>query len=116
MAEPMTVMTGLLATAAHHEVAHFFNYGPFELTYFTESPFLGRSGLVGHVFFVPIGSIVARPKFPKLPGEVLVMQMQPVVFGQFALHDLIVVNDRVGNFSVGEGQGYGIVPRLFGFG
>ena len=38
--------------------------------------------------------------------------MQPVIFGEFIAHDFVIKDDIIGYFSIGEYQGYRIVPRL----
>lgn len=43
------------------------------------------------------------------------VEVQPVVFWQFAFDDLLIIDDGVGDFGVGEHQGHGIVPRQFVF-
>ena len=44
------------------------------------------------------------------------VQVQPIVLRQLSRQDLFVVDNVVRNFSVGQHQGHGIVPRLFAVG
>ena len=68
------------------------------------------------VFHVPGGVPVGAVEFAVLPGEVLVVEVQPLVLGQVTPQDFPVVNAVVGNFGVGENQGDGVVPGLLAVG
>jgi hypothetical protein len=50
-------------------------------------------------------------KLVELPGEVLVVQMQPVVFAQIAALDFVIVYGRVFDPGILEREGDGVVPR-----
>ena len=99
--------------STHHEVAYLVHHGQFQLAHLAESQFLGGGLLGTHVFDVPLRVAVVAPELAVLAGEVLVVQVEPVVFGQDARHDLLVVDHVVGNFGVGEHEGHGVVPRQF---
>ncbi len=57
-------------------------------------------------------SIIAV-KLAELACEILVMEMKPIVLRKFSLHDLLVVDDIIGDLGIGQGQGHRIVPRVF---
>ena len=43
------------------------------------------------------------------------VQVEPIVVNELALHDLRVIHDIVGNLRVGQHQGHGIVPGQLAF-
>ena len=54
---------------------------------------------------------IGQVELVQLPGEVLVVQMQPVVLRQIAVLDLVVVDRRVLDAGVLERERDGVVPR-----
>ena len=48
----------------------------------------------------------------ELPGEILVMQVQPVELREVSLLHLLVVDRRIVDAGVLEGERHGVVPRL----
>ena len=107
---------GKEVAASCHEIADAFGYSEFHLRHFCESQLRGAFLIFAHIVLIPFGIAVIRPEFTILAGEVLVVEVQPVVFGKFTFDDLFVINHSVGYLGVGEHKGDGIVPRKFVFG
>ena len=61
---------------------------------------------------VPRLSAVIGVKLAEHPGEILVVQVQPVVLRQFALQHFRIIHHIIRDFSVGEYQRNSIVPGL----
>src|SRR5688572_2624986 len=52
----------------------------------------------------------AEIQLVELPGEIFVMQVQPVVLREIARDDLVIPDRRVFDASILQGQRHGIVP------
>jgi len=76
----------------------------------------GKCGSFGLVFLglIPCRIAVGKIEPTELPGEILMVQVQPIVHGQFAVQYFGIVHFLVGYFRIGQRHGYRIVPRLFG--
>ena len=102
--------------AAHDKVADFLGHGEFELADFAEAQPVGRSFLQADILDIPLLRAVGAPELAILAGEVLVVEVEPVVGGQDAGDNLVVVDHVVGHLGIGEDEGDGVVPREFVFG
>ena len=83
-------------------------------------PMLSRAELLGQMMRnyacpIAISGTHGKTTTSSMAGEILMVEVQPVVFWQFAFDDLLIIDDGVGDFGVGEHQGHGIVPRQFVF-
>ena len=65
-----------------------------------------------HLRLVPGGAGERRIEFPVLPGEVLVVQVEPVVVGELPGEDLVVPEPVVFDLRVVECQRDGVIPGL----
>ena len=77
--------------AARHKVADAFGHGQFHLGDLGVPQLRGTLLLLLDILLIPGGVPVVSPEFPVLAGEILVVKVQPVVFGQFPFDDFIIV-------------------------
>ena len=99
-------------TATQDKIADRSGHFTLHLTHFLEAHELGGGALAFYLRLVPRRAAVGLVELPVLSCEILVVQVQPIVLGQLARQDLLVVNHVVRDFSVGQHQGHRVVPRL----
>ena len=86
------------------------DHGQLQLAHLLESQPGGGGLLRAHVLDIPLLVAVVAPEFAILPGEILVVQVEPVVAGQYPGHHLVVIYHVVGDVGIGEHQRHRIVP------
>ena len=71
----------------------------------------GGHRLVGaHIVLIPGHVPVGTVQLAILPGEILVVQMQPVIIAQFAFQHLVIPHAVVIHLGVFQGEGHGVIP------
>ena len=91
----------------------FFGDSQFELRNLLEPMLMGDLFGEALVFAVPFLGMVAGVELAVLAGKVFVVEVEPIVFGEFIGQHFVVVNFVERDFGIGEHQGDGVVPRLY---
>ena len=99
-------------TATCHELSNPFCYCQFTLRDFRKTERFRQSFAAFLVLPIPRCVGITAVKFAVLTRKIFVMQVQPVIQGEFSFQNFAVINDFVGNFGIRQDHRYGIVPRL----
>jgi hypothetical protein len=67
---------------------------------------------MAHLLLVPQGALVRAVELAVLAGEILVVQMKPVIILQLSQQHLFIPQGGVRNLGIGQGQGDRIIPRF----
>ena len=97
--------------APHHEVPYLVGHSKLQVTHLAVSKLVGHGLLQAYILNVPLLTAVVGPELTILTGEILMVQVQPVVGGQHPSQNLLVVYHVVRYLGIGEHQRHRIVPR-----
>lgn len=96
--------------ASNHKLLYLLCHGMLELPNLGIAVSGGHRLVGAHIVLIPGHVPVGAVKLAILPGEILMVQMQPVIIGQFAFQHLVIPEAVVIHLGIFQGEGYGVIP------